>query len=169
MSTFHMCNWRRISQKRWVYVASILFASLLFMSTVHAAQCNLLASPTLVFDQYDPMSKTFQDIETSLMLACESVPLQSRENIAVRIQFLNRSGDGHEHVMINPANGEPLTFTLFKDRGRKIPLDMRSPIQVMEWVEGRKIFSIPIYGRIRANQNVSKGNYQLNLSLLITY
>lgn len=164
-----MRHWRRISQRRWLYAISNLIAPLLFMSGAYAAHCNVLVSPALVFDQYDPMSKTFQDIETSLMLECESVPLQNRENIAVGIQFLNRSGDGHEHVMINPANGETLTFALFKDRGRKMPLDTRSPIQIMDWVEGRKIFSIPIYGRIRANQNVSKGNYQLNLSLLITY
>ncbi len=162
-------DWRRISQRRWLCAASILIAQLLFMSAGYAAHCTVLASPALVFDHYDPMSTTFQDIETSFMLECESVPLQSRENIALRIEFLNRSSDGHEHLMVNPANGEVLTFALFKDRGRKSPLDTRAPMQIMEWIEGRKIFSIPIYGRIRANQNVSKGNYQANLSVLITY
>jgi len=97
------------------------------------------------------------------------VPLQSRENVTVSIRLLNRSGDSTEQAMINPANGDILAFTLFRDRGHKIPLDTRSPIQIVEVLEGKKLLSLPLFGRIHAHQNISRGSYQANLDLLISY
>ncbi len=132
---------------------------------VHGMTCAAESASRLVFGQYDPRAPVPLDVQGSLSVHCTPNTPGEVLNLAVRL-----AGGGNEQAYLrNVQSGERLFIALYRDSARAIGLDPRNLFEMRVPLAAPITFTLPLYGRIPAYQNVSVGNYQAAFTVLIDY
>lgn len=149
--------------------SAAVFLLLLFgmMSTVRAESCYPMSSAQLNFGNYNPESSQHLDSVTTIDIYC--APAFNGRELDVRVNVIGVSGQGEHRVLSNQAYKDEAQFILFQDAARTIPLTDQMAIPITESVPRSKIFTIRLYGRMPARQDVGVGTYIANLMINIDY
>lgn len=146
-------------------IALVMLASLWLPEDAEAMSCAIESTPLFAFGQYDPQSHYPHDIQTSFAIQCTPAFRGERLNLSISFSGL-ASG---ELKIRNPANGDLVRFSMYKDPARSQPLDAQSILSFSTLLLTTTTLSLPVYGRIPARQNVSVGNYQLNVGVILNF
>ena len=149
--------------------SAAVFMLVLFGMTQNAAaeSCYPMNSAQLNFGDYNPESSQHLDSVTTIDIYC--APAFNGRSLDVRVNVIGVSGQGDRRVLNNQADKDEAHFILFQDAARTIPLTDQMAIPVTESVPRSKIFTIRLYGRMLARQDISVGMYMSNLMINIDY
>ena len=149
--------------------SAAVFMLVLFGMNQNAAaeSCYLMNSAQLNFGDYNPESSQHLDSVTTIDIYC--APAFNGRSLDVRVNVIGVSGQGDRRVLNNQADKDEAHFILFQDAARTIPLTDQMAIPVTESVPRSKIFTIRLYGRMVARQDISVGMYMSNLMINIDY
>lgn len=164
----HWCATRRDGFITWLNSA-VVFLLLQFgmMSAVKAESCYPMNSAQLNFGTYNPEYAEHLDSVTSIDIYC--APAFNGQTLDVRVTVNGVSSYGDYRVMNNLTAKDQAHFILYQDAARTIPLTDQMAIPISESVPRSKIFTIRLYGRMFARQDVSVGTYMANLMINIDY
>ncbi len=151
------------------YLCSVWVMLLLFgiIQSAAAESCYPINSAQLNFGTYNPESAEHLDSVTTIDIYC--APAFNGRELDVRINVVGVSGQGDRRVLHNQTDQDEAHFILFQDAARTIPLTDQMVIPIAESVPRSKIFTIRLYGRMLARQDVSVGTYTTNLIINIDY
>ncbi len=151
------------------YLCSVWVMLLLFgiIQSAAAESCYPMTSAQLNFGTYNPESAEHLDSVTTIDIYC--APAFNGRELDVRINVVGVSGQGDRRVLHNQTDQDEAHFILFQDAARTIPLTDQMVIPIAESVPRSKIFTIRLYGRMLARQDVSVGTYTTNLIINIDY
>ena len=149
--------------------SAAVFMLVLFGMNQNAAaeSCYPMNSAQLNFGDYNPESSQHLDSVTTIDIYC--APAFNGRSLDVRVNVIGVSGQGDRRVLNNQADKDEAHFILFQDAARTIPLTDQMAIPVTESVPRSKIFTIRLYGRMVARQDISVGMYMSNLMINIDY
>jgi spore coat protein U-like protein len=149
--------------------SAAVFMLVLFGMNQNAAaeSCYPMNSAQLNFGNYNPESSQHLDSVTTIDIYC--APAFNGRSIDVRVNVIGVSGQDDRRMLSNQADKEEAQFILFQDAARMIPLTDQMAIPVTESVPRSKIFTIRLYGRMLARQDISVGMYMSNLMINIDY
>lgn len=149
--------------------SAAVFMLVLFGMNQNAAaeSCYPMNSAQLNFGNYNPESSQHLDSVTTIDIYC--APAFNGRSIDVRVNVIGVSGQDDRRMLSNQADKEEAQFILFQDAARTIPLTDQMAIPVAESVPRSKIFTIRLYGRMLARQDISVGMYMSNLMINIDY
>ena len=164
----HWCATRRDGFITLLNSAAV-FLLLLFgmMLTVKAEPCYPVSSAQLNFGNYHPESSQDLDSVTTIDMYC--APAFNGRTLDVRVTVIGVSSYGDRRVLNNLAEKDQAHFILYQDAARTIPLTDQMAIPIAESIPRSKIFTIRLYGRMLARQDVSVGAYMANLIINIDY
>ena len=137
------------------------------VDTATADSCYPINSAQIIFGTYGPEFSQDLDMDTTIDIYC--APAFQGKTVNVKVHILDKAGTGDRHVLQNTSGQDKAFFMLFQDSTRTIPLTNDMLIPVIESVPHSKIFSIRLYGRLFAKQNIGKGLYATNLVINIDY
>jgi spore coat protein U-like protein len=137
------------------------------IQTVAAESCYPMNSAQLNFGNYSPESSQHLDSVATIDIYC--APAFNGRELDVRVNLIGVGGQGDRRVLSNQADNDEAHFILFQDAARTIPLTDQMAIPVTESVPRSKIFTIRLYGRMLARQDVSVGTYMTSLVINIDY
>jgi spore coat protein U-like protein len=106
-------------------------------------------------------------MDTTIDVYC--APAFQGQRLNVRVTLIDKKDQGDRRVLQNTAGEDKAYYILFQDAARTIPLRDDMDIPVAESVPRAKLFTIRLYGRLLAKQNISKGTYLANLIININY
>lgn len=146
-----------------------VFALVLFgMIQIAAAEsCYPMDSAQLNFGNFNPESSQHLDSVTTIDIYC--APAFNGRQLDVRVNVIGVSGQGDRRVLSDQAEKDEAQFILFQDAARTIPLTDQMAIPVTESAPRSKIFTIRLYGRMPARQDIGVGTYMANLMINIDY
>ncbi len=136
---------------------------MLVSSPVQAMSCGIASAPQLSFGHYDPLSPIPLDIQTSFSIQC--TPAFPGEALNLGISLV---GSPEAWTARNSQTGDTLRFSLYRDPARALPLH-DDTLQLASVLAGTTTLTIPLYGRIPARQSVSVGNYQMMITVRMSY
>ncbi len=159
--------WRRdlISLLKWVAIVILIFFGLI--QTAAADSCYPMSAAQLNFGNYNPESSQHLDSVTTIDIYC--APAFNGRQLDVRVNIIGMSSQGDRRVLSNQADNDEAHFILFQDAARTIPLTDQMAIPVTESVPRSKIFTIRLYGRMLARQDISVGTYMTSLVINIDH
>jgi spore coat protein U-like protein len=175
MRSFYLSRlfWSRLN-KLWIdsyeVVIRRLFFSFLvfsFIGTSAAESCHPVNSAQIIFGNYSPEFSQDLDMDTTIDIYC--APAFQGQKLNAKINILDKAEQGGLRILQNTAGPDKAYFVLFQDSARTIPLINNMFIPVIESVPNSKIFTIRLYGRMLAKQNIGKGIYASNLIINIDY
>jgi spore coat protein U-like protein len=164
----YLCSvWQRdlISFLKWVAIVILFFFGLIH--TTAADSCYPLSAAQLNFGNYNPESSQHLDSVTTIDIYC--APAFNGRQLDVRVNIIGMSSQGDRRVLSNQADNDEAHFILFQDAARTIPLTDQMAIPVTESVPRSKIFTIRLYGRMLARQDISVGTYMTSLVINIDH
>ncbi len=136
-----------------------------FSLPAHGMNCTSEAASRLIFGQYDPRSSVPLDVQGNLSIQC--TPSNPGEVLDLTTTLAGAAD--WQFYLRNLETGERLRIGLYKDSARVKSIDSLSLFSVRIPLATAITFTIPLYGRIPALQNVSIGSYQADFSVLINY
>ena len=148
-------------------VAIFMWVMFGMIQTVAAESCYPMNSAQLNFGNYSPESSQHLDSVTTIDIYC--APAFNGRELDVRVNVIGVGGQGDRRALSNQADNDEAHFILFQDAARTIPLTDQMAIPVTESVPRSKIFTIRLYGRMLARQDVSVGTYMTSLVINIDY
>lgn len=150
-------------------ISAAVFIILFFgMIQIAAAEsCYPMNASQLNFGTYNPESPQHLDSVTTIDIYC--APAFNGRQLDVRVNIIGVSAHGDRRVLSNPADKDEAYFILFQDAARTIPLTDQMVIPIIESVPRSKIFTIRLYGRMLARQDIGVGTYTTNLMINIDY
>lgn len=151
------------------YLCSVWVMLLLFgiIQSAAAESCYPINSAQLNFGTYNPESAEHLDSVTTIDIYC--APAFNGSQLDVRINVVGVSGQGDRRVLHNQSDKDEAHFILFQDAARTIPLTDQMVIPIAESVPRSKIFTVRLYGRMLARQDIGVGTYTTNLIINIDY
>jgi spore coat protein U-like protein len=160
--------------KLFIYLYKIVISYLFFIFLVvgligaaAAESCHPVNSAQIIFGNYSPEFSQDLDMDTTIDIYC--APAFQGQKLNVKINILDKAEQGGLRILPNTAGPDKAYFVLFQDSARTIPLTNTMFIPVIESVPNSKIFTIRLYGRMLAKQNIGKGIYASNLTINIDY
>lgn len=160
---FLILSMRRICR----YELLIIFMGMMFIRSSAAESCYPVNSAQMIFGNYSPEFSQALDMDTTIEIYC--APAFKGQQLNVRINLIDQTDQGDRRVLKNIAGDDKAYYILFQDAGRTIPLRDDMAIPVTESVPRSKLFTIRLYGRLLAKQNIGKGVYVANLLVNIEY
>jgi spore coat protein U-like protein len=145
----------------------IFFMSIVLTEAVAADSCYPINSAQMIFGNYSPELSQGLDMDTTIEIYC--APAFQAQKLNVRVNLIDKTDQGDRRILKNTAGGDEAYYILFQDAARTIPLRDDMAIPVTESVPRSKLFTIRLYGRLLAKQNISKGTYMANLIVNIDY
>ena len=149
--------------------SAAVFMLVLFGMTQNAAaeSCYPMNSAQLNFGNYNPESSQHLDSVTTIDIYC--APAFNGRQLDVRVNVIGLSSEDDRRVLSNQADKDEAQFIIFQDAARTIPLTDQMAIPVTESVPRSKIFTIRLYGRMLARQDIGVGTYMTSLMINIDY
>lgn len=164
----HWCEIRRDGFITLLNSAAVfLLLQFGMMSAVKADSCYPMNSAQLNFGTYNPESAEHLDSVTTIDIYC--APAFNGRQLDVRVTLIGVSSYDDRRALNNMAAKDQAHFIIFQDAARTIPLTDQMAIPIVESVPRSKIFTIRLYGRMLARQDVSVGTYVANLMINIDY
>jgi len=145
----------------------IICMSMMLIRTVAAEACYPINSAQMIFGNYGPEFSRALDMDTTIEIYC--APAFQGQQLNVRVNLIDQTDQGDRRVLQNIAGDDKAYYILFQDAARTIPLRDDMAIPVTESVPRSKLFTIRLYGRLLAKQNIGKGTYMANLIINIDY
>ena len=162
-----LCVLRRsVHRNRGVGVL-IICMGMMLIRAVAADSCYPINSAQMIFGSYSPELSQGLDMDTTIEIYC--APAFQGQQLNVRVNLIDKTDQGDQRVLQNIAGDDKAYYILFQDAARTIPLRDDMAIPVTESVPRSKLFTIRLYGRILAKQNIGKGTYMANLIVNIDY
>jgi spore coat protein U-like protein len=137
------------------------------IQTAAAKSCFPMNSAQLNFGNYNPGSSQDVDVVATVDIYCS--PAFKGQQLDVRINLIGVSSQGERRVLNNRTYNDEAHFILFQDAARTIPLTDQMAIPITEYLPQSKIFTIRLYGRMPAKQDIGAGTYMTNLIIHIDY
>ncbi len=137
------------------------------VGTGAAESCHPVNSAQIIFGNYSPEFSQDLDMDTTIDIYC--APAFQGQKLDVKINILDKDEQGGRRILPNTSGQDKAYFVLFQDSSRTIPLTNNMAIPVIESLPNSKIFTIRLYGRMLAKQNIGKGIYASNLIINIDY
>ena len=145
----------------------IICMGMMLIRAVAAESCYSVNSAQMIFGNYSPEFSQALDMDTTIEIYC--APAFKGQQLNVRINLIDQTDQGDRRVLKNIAGDDKAYYILFQDAGRTIPLRDDMAVPVTESVPRSKLFTIRLYGRLLAKQNIGKGIYVANLLVNIEY
>ena len=145
----------------------IICMSMMLIRTVGAEACYPVNSAQMIFGNYSPEFSQALDMDTTIQIYC--APAFQAQKLNVRVNLIDQTDQGDRRVLQNTTGDDKAYYIFFQDAARTIPLRDDMAIPVTESVPGSKLFTIRLYGRLLAKQNIGKGTYMANLIVNIDY
>jgi len=145
----------------------ILCVGMMLTRAVAADSCYPVNSAQLIFGNYSPEFSQALDMDTTIEIYC--APAFQGQKLNVRVNLIDQTDQGDRRVLQNTSGDDKAYYILFQDAARTIPLRDDMAIPVTETVPRSKLFTIRLYGRLLAKQNIGKGVYVANLIVNIDY
>lgn len=145
----------------------IVFMSIVLTEAVATEACYPINSAQMIFGNYSPEFSQALDMDATIEIYC--APAFQAQNLNVRVNLIDQTDQGDRRVLKNTAGGDEAYYILFQDAARTIPLRDDMAIPVTESEPRSKLFTIRLYGRLFAKQNIGKGTYMANLIVNIDY
>ena len=151
--------------KRFIIATVIALCTALSPLGSAQAACSL-GGASIAFGTYDPLSLQPLDTIGSLVFRCT----QRDHNIMI---LLSRGG-GSSYSLRRMANdNEQLLYNLYRDAGRTVIWGDGSGGTQAYFINNpqpnNQDLSVPIFGRIPANQNIAVGNYADTITVTLTF
>ena len=147
------------------WIGRIAVLILLYAADAGAMSCVVESAPQFVFGRYDPQSALPLDVQTSFSVQC--TPAFRGEALNLQISF---AGIGAGQLkMRNAANGELLSFSMYRDPARSQPIDAQSVLSFSTRLLTTTTLSLPVYGRVLPRQNAAVGTYQLGVAVILNF
>lgn len=143
----------------------LLWMAVAAASDAMAMSCVIESAPQFVFGKYEPQSTVPLDVQTSFAIQC--TPAYPGELLNLKISFAGISTSGLQ--MRNAATGELLNFAMYKDMAHSQPIDAQSVLSFATPLITTTTLALPVFGRIPARQNISVGNYQLGIAVILNF
>jgi spore coat protein U-like protein len=140
---------------------------MMLIRTAAADSCYPINSAQIIFGNYSPEFSQALDMDTTIEIYC--APAFQGQQLNVRVNLIDQTDQGNRRVLQNTSGDDKAYYILFQDAARTIPLSDDMAIPVTESVPRSKLFTIRLYGRLLAKQNISKGIYVANLIVNIDY
>ena len=160
---FLICSNHRIRHLKFLMICTCM----MLIRAVAAESCYPVNSAQMIFGNYSPEFPQALDMDTTIEIYC--APAFKGQQLNVRINLIDQTDQGDRRVLKNIAGDDKAYYILFQDAGRTIPLRDDMAIPVTESVPRSKLFTIRLYGRLLAKQNIGKGIYVANLLVNIEY
>lgn len=153
------------------HLCLVMAATLLFTlaEPVRAMYCTPLGSGGLVIGAYQPLQATAIDAQTSFAIEC--FPASPGEPLQLTVRLLN-AGSGVlqlPNVQAGQPSAASLRVQLYRDATRTLPLDEHATISFSDRPVIPTRYSVSLYARVPARQDVGVGQYQLPLTVIIEY
>jgi spore coat protein U-like protein len=145
----------------------IICMVMMLIRTAAADSCYPINSAQIIFGNYSPEFSQALDMDTTIEIYC--APAFQGQQLNVRVNLIDQTDQGNRRVLQNTSGDDKAYYILFQDAARTIPLSDDMAIPVTESVPRSKLFTIRLYGRLLAKQNISKGIYVANLIVNIDY
>ena len=145
----------------------VICMGMMLIRTAAAGSCYPINSAQMIFGNYSPESSQGLDMDTTIEIYC--APAFQAQKLNVRVNLIDKTDQGDRRILKNTAGGDEAYYILFQDAARTIPLRDDMAIPVAESVPRSKLFTIRLYGRLLAKQNIGKGTYMANLIVNIDY
>ncbi len=145
----------------------IICMGMMLIRTVAAEACYPVNSAQMIFGNYNPEFSQALDMDSTIEIYC--APAFQGQKLNVRVNLIDQTDQGDRRVLQNTTGDDKAYYILFQDAARTIPLRDDMAIPVAESVPGSKLFTIRLYGRLLAKQNIGKGTYMANLIVNIDY
>ena len=133
----------------------------------NADSCYPINTANLNFGNYNPELQHDLDIDTTVDIYC--APAFRGRELSVRVNLIGKTSRGDLRIINNVATKDEGYFILFRDAARTIPLTDEMAIPVTETIPQSKIFTIRLYGRFLARQNIGAGLYMTNMIINIDF
>jgi len=145
----------------------IVLVAITLVSKAAANSCYPLNSAQIIFGNYSPELSQDLDMDTAIDIYC--APAFQGQRLNVRVNILDKDDRDNRRVLQNASGQDKAYFLLFQDAARTIPLISNMSVPVVDTLPQSKIFTIRLYGRLMAKQNIGKGIYASNLIINIDY
>ena len=145
----------------------IIFMITMLTDAVAVEACYPINSAQMIFGNYSPEFSQALDMDTTIEIYC--APAFQAQKLNVRVNLIDKTDQGDRRILKNTAGGDEAYYILFQDAARTIPLRDDMAIPVTESEPRSKLFTIRLYGRLLAKQNIGKGTYMANLIVNIDY
>ncbi len=145
----------------------MIFVSMVLSRVASADSCYPVNSAQMIFGNYSPEFSQALDMDTTIEIYC--APAFQGQKLNVRVNLIDQTDQGNRRVLQNTTGDDKAYYILFQDAARTIPLRDDMAIPVTESEPRSKLFTIRLYGRLLAKQNISKGIYMANLIVNIDY
>jgi spore coat protein U-like protein len=142
-------------------ILKLLTLSALMFSFNSYAACSL-SSSNFVFGTYNTLSMQAKTSSSSVQVSCDSTT-------AISIS-INSGISGVNTARYMMGINDKLYYNLYLDVGMtQIFGDGSSGTYRFNGTVGNTLFSIPIYGNIPGNQNISEGSYSDTLTVMLFF
>ncbi len=147
-------------------IAAVLLLTLI--APARAMYCTPLGSGGLIIGDYQPLQSTAIDAQTSFAIEC--FPASPGEPLQLTVRLLN-AGRGLLQLpnTQSPLSAGTLRVQLYRDAARTLPLDEQTTISFSDRPVIPTRYSVSLYARVPARQDVGVGQYQLPLTVIIEY
>lgn len=135
--------------------------------SVFADSCYPINTANLNFGSYQPEEQHDLDVDTTIDIYC--APAFRGRELHVRVNLIGMTDKSERRVMNNIITKDEAYFILFRDAARTIPLIEQMEIPVTDIIPQSKIFTIRLYGRLLARQNIGTGIYIAQTIINIDY
>lgn len=138
-----------------------LIASLL-ISGINSAYASCSASSSLSFGAYNPSNSAHQTSSSHIQVSCST-----DTSLSIKINTGN-SGSYSNRFMSNTKHN--LYYNLYSDVNMTTVFgDGTNGTYQYSGTVGSSTVSVPVFGKIPSNQNVSSGIYQDNLTITLVF
>lgn len=138
-----------------------------FSKNAAAESCYPINTAQMNFGNYNPESAQHLDIDATIDIYC--APAFRGQLLSVRVSLIGRASQGYRYILNNLIDDDQGFFILFQDAARTIPLTEQIAIPITEFDVRSKIFTIRLYGRMSARQDIGRGTYMTNLMINIDF
>ena len=139
-------------------LAAAAVAALVSSSAQAAPSCKNISVTALAFGNYDIYSATPDDSAGTISYSCPP-PITPTVTIDAGLAFANGA-----RRMTRSAGGDWLSYDVFVDASRTVVWSS-TPVNV----PAGNALSVPFFGRVFSQQNVSVGNYSDTLVVTFTF
>ena len=145
----------------------IVLVAIVMIDNAVANSCYPLNSAQIIFGNYSPEFSQDLDMDTTIDIYC--APAFQGQRLNVKVNILGKDDRDNRRILQNTSGQDKAYFLLFQDSARTVPLLNNMSVPVVESLPHSKIFTIRLYGRLLAKQDIGKGIYTSNFIINIDY
>ena len=145
----------------------LILVAIAMVDKAAANSCYPLNSAQIIFGNYSPEFSQDLDMDTTIDIYC--APAFQGHRLNAKVNILDKDDRDNRRILQNTSGQDKAYFLLFQDSARTIPLINNMSVPIVESSPQSKIFTIRLYGRLLAKQNIGKGIYASNLIINIDY